>query len=88
MTKLPLVFSGLAVLFGLLVFFKFKGNRLLSLLFYASLFASGLSRALICLLEGQSVRFVDIGVMIVFGVAAIGELLLLLRERREQVEQS
>ncbi|MGI6663014.1 MAG: hypothetical protein ACOX4B_06005 [Bacillota bacterium] len=88
MTRLPLVFSGLAVLFGALMLFKFKENRIFSLLFYLSLCASGVSRMLVHRAQGLPVRFVDVGVTIVFGVASIGEVLLLRREREERAGQS
>lgn|GEM_PF-1409143 len=88
MTKLPLVFSGMAVVVGILMLVRFRQNRIFSLLFYLSLCLSGVSRMLVHRLQGQPVKFVDIGVSIVFGFAAIGEVLLLRRERQEQAEES
>jgi lipid-A-disaccharide synthase-like uncharacterized protein len=88
MARLPLFFSGMAVLLGVLMLLKFKESRLVALLFYLSLFGSGLSRMLLFLAEDRPVNIVDIGIMIIFGTAAIGNLLLILRERRERIEGS
>lgn len=84
MTKLPAVFSGMAVLFGILMLVKFKENRLVALLFYLSLVGSGLSRIFIYRSLGRPVSFVDVGVVLIFGISAVGDFLILLRERRER----
>ncbi len=86
MDKLPLYFSGLAVILGVLMLIKFKENKVVALLFYLSLFGSGLSRMLIFVAEDRPVSIVDIGLVVIFGVASIGNVLLILRERRERAE--
>ncbi|HHY76132.1 MAG TPA: hypothetical protein GX500_05035 [Firmicutes bacterium] len=84
MSKLPMVFSGIAVVVGVLKLVKFKESRIFSLLFYLSLCLSGVSRAVLYMAQGREVKYVDIGLAIVFGTASIGEILLIRNERREK----
>lgn len=79
---LSVVFSGLAIIFGLLHLFKYKESKVVTLLFYLSLFGSGVSRIVSSLSEGVSPSWVDIGVAVVFGLGAILLIQLMVRERR------
>lgn len=80
MDKLPAVFSGMAVIFGLLLLTKYKENRSVKLAFYLSLFASGVTRIVFMKVPFPG-AWIDIAVMLVFGIASLLEVWLLVRER-------
>lgn len=79
---LIIAFSAFAAILGVLRVFLFKENRWVSLAFYLCLFATVVCTFVRGLVEESVIRWLDILLILVFGMGALLDTLFLIQARR------